>query len=52
MSKLDYTAEPKVECSDNDPNDATFIRVTTTIGGHDVVEEYVACKRYPLSAGF
>jgi hypothetical protein len=25
---------------------------TTTIGGHDAVEEYVACKIYPLAASF
>jgi hypothetical protein len=38
MSELDYAIEPEVECSNNDPN--------------DVVEEYVACKMYPLALGF
>jgi hypothetical protein len=52
MSELDYTIEPKVECPDNDPNDAAFVRVTTTIRGRDAVEEYVACKIYPLAASF
>jgi hypothetical protein len=52
MSELDYAIEPEVECPDNDPNDIAFIRATTTIGGCDVVEEYTACKIYPLSASF
>jgi hypothetical protein len=52
MSELDYTIEPEVECPDSDPNDAAFVRATTTIGCHDVVEEYVACKIYPFAANF
>jgi hypothetical protein len=52
MSELDYAVEPEVECSDDDPNDVAFIRVTTTIGGRDAVEEHLACKMYPLAAGF
>jgi hypothetical protein len=44
--------EPEVECPDNDPSDAAFVRATTTIGGSDAVEEYVACKTYPLAANF
>jgi hypothetical protein len=52
MSELDYAVEPKVECPDNDPNDASFVRATATIGGRDAVEEYVACKMYPLATGF
>jgi hypothetical protein len=50
MSKLDYAVEPKVECLDNDPNDAAFVQATATIGGRDAVEEYVECKMYPLAA--
>jgi hypothetical protein len=52
MGELDYAVEPKVECLNNDPNDVAFIQVTATIGGRDVVEEYVACKIYPLAASF
>jgi hypothetical protein len=52
MSELDYTIEPKVECPDNDPNDAAFVRATATIGGCDAIEEYVTCKMYPLAVGF
>jgi hypothetical protein len=29
-----------------------FVWVTTTIGGRDAVEEYVACKMHPLAASF
>jgi hypothetical protein len=52
MGELDYVVEPEVECLDNDPNDAAFIWVTITIGGCDVVEEYIACKIFPLAASF
>jgi hypothetical protein len=52
MSELDYAIEPEVECLDNVPNDVAFVRATTTIGGCDAVEEYIACKIYPLAASF
>jgi hypothetical protein len=52
MSALDYTVEPEIECPDDDQNDATFIRVTTTIGSRDTVEEFVACKMFPLASDF
>jgi hypothetical protein len=52
MSELDYTVELEVECSDNDPSDVSFLQATTTIGGHDVVDEYVAWKIYLLVASF
>jgi hypothetical protein len=52
MSELDYAVEPKVECPDNDPNDVAFVRATTTIRGCDAIEEFVACKMYPLAAYF
>jgi hypothetical protein len=52
MSVLDYTVEPEVECPDDDLNDVAFIQATTTIGGRDVVEEFVACKMFPLASGF
>jgi hypothetical protein len=52
IDELDYTVEPEVECPDNDPSDAAVVQATTTIGGHDDVEEYVACNVYPLAASF
>jgi hypothetical protein len=52
MSESDYAIEPDIECSNNDPIDVAFVRATATIGGHDAVKEYVACKMYPLAPGF
>jgi hypothetical protein len=52
MGELDYALESEVECMNNDPNDVAFVRATATIRGRDVVEEYVACKIYPLAASF
>jgi hypothetical protein len=52
MRKLDYAVEPKVECPDNNPNDAAFVWAIATISDHDDVKEYVVCKTYPLAAGF
>jgi hypothetical protein len=52
MSVLDYMVEPKVECSFDDPNNVAFVQATTTIGGRDAVEEFVACKMFPRDFGF
>jgi hypothetical protein len=52
MSALDYIVEPEVESPDDDVNDAVFIWATATIGGCDVVEEFLACKMYPLASSF
>jgi hypothetical protein len=52
MSELDYAIEPEVECPNNDPDHAAFIRATATIRLHDAIEEFVACKMYLLAAGF
>jgi hypothetical protein len=49
MSELDYAVEPEVECSDDNPNDAAFVRAMTTIEGRDAVEECAAWKMYPLA---
>jgi hypothetical protein len=48
MGELDYAVEPEVQCPDDDPNDAAFVRATATFEGRDAIEEYVACKTYPL----
>jgi hypothetical protein len=52
MHELDYFVDPEIDCPNGDTIDATFIRATATIGGHDAIEEYVACKMYPLAIGF
>jgi hypothetical protein len=52
MITLDYVVKSEVECPDDDPIDVAFVRTTATIGGWDVVKEFVACKMYPLAFGF
>jgi hypothetical protein len=52
MSALDYTVEPEVECLDSDMSDAAFVHATTTIGGHDAVQEFFVCWMYPLASSF
>jgi hypothetical protein len=52
MSVLDYTVEPEVECLDSNANNTTFVRATATIRGRDVVEEFLACKMYPLATSY
>jgi hypothetical protein len=52
MGELDYVVDPEVECLDNDPNDTTFVRATVIIEGRDAIEEYTACKIFPLAASF
>jgi hypothetical protein len=52
MSALDYVVEPKLDCPNDDANDVAFIRATNTIGSREVVEEFVACKMYPLASSF
>jgi hypothetical protein len=52
MGELDYAIELEVECLDNDPNDAAFVRSTVTIDGRDAIEEYTACKIFPVAASF
>jgi hypothetical protein len=52
LRELDFAVEPEVECPNDDPNDVGFVRATTTIRGRDSIEEYVACKIYPLAMGF
>jgi hypothetical protein len=52
MTPLDYATEPSFECIDNESSDTVFIRVVGFIGGRDAVEEYLACRMFPLSANF
>jgi hypothetical protein len=41
-----------VDCGDNDAGDDAFITATRSISGRDVVEKYMACRLFPLSACF
>jgi hypothetical protein len=50
MSSLDYLTEPVHNCPEDDVNDKAFVHATTTIGGRDAVEEFLAYKMWPLSS--
>jgi hypothetical protein len=52
MSALDYLTEPTITCPDTDANDDDFVRATSMIGDHVVVEEFRACGMHLLSANF
>jgi hypothetical protein len=52
MTGLDFVTEPLFECPDEDAGDAAFVKATRTIGGRDVVEEYMVCGLFPLSVSF
>jgi hypothetical protein len=50
MSALDFSTDPSFECADDDTGDLTFVHSTSLIGGQDIVEEYLTCILFPLSA--
>jgi hypothetical protein len=52
MAPLDFSTEPSFECGDDDSGDLVFIHTTSLIGGWDTVEEYLACRIFPLLASF
>jgi hypothetical protein len=52
MTRLDFAMAPSCQCSDDDAADMAFVKATHTIGGRDVVEEYMSCGPFPLSASF
>jgi hypothetical protein len=52
MSVLGYQVEPLVYIPDTNSNDVAFVQAVKMIRGHDVVEEFLACGLYPLSASF
>jgi hypothetical protein len=43
MTRLNYLTEVPSSCDLEDGNFAAFIELTSIIGGHDVVEEFLAC---------
>jgi hypothetical protein len=50
LCALDFQTKPPVDCPDHDSRDAGFVKVASSIGGRDAVEEYLACGISPLSA--
>jgi hypothetical protein len=52
MTALDFAMEPPFECTDDDAGDVGFIRATCSIGGWNIIKEYMACVLFPLSTDF
>jgi hypothetical protein len=52
MIPLDYSMEVTFECGPRDANVATFTEAASIIGGHNAVEEFLACGMWPLSKKF
>jgi hypothetical protein len=52
MTRLDFVTEPSFMCPNDEASDMAINKATHTIGGQDVVEEYMACGLFPLSTGF
>jgi hypothetical protein len=52
MTPLDFSTEPPFECTYDDSRDVPFVHTTCLIGAQDAVEEYLACRMFPLSDCF
>jgi hypothetical protein len=48
MNKMNYLAEVPSSCGLEDANIVAFIEATSLIGGHNVVEEFLASGLWPL----
>jgi hypothetical protein len=51
MTKLDNLTDAPFECNPEDMNMAAFAEVASIIGGHNVLEKFLACDIWPLSEG-
>jgi hypothetical protein len=51
MSNLEYLTEPPHNCPVDDSNDKAFVHASMTIGGRDIVKEFIASEIWPLDAG-
>jgi hypothetical protein len=51
MSTLKFHTKPSIENSGEDLSNDAFIWASKSIGGWDVVEEFVSCGVWPLAAG-
>jgi hypothetical protein len=52
MTGLHFATKPPFECPKGDAGDVDFIKATRSIGSSDAIEEYMACKLFPLLASF
>jgi hypothetical protein len=50
MRNLEYLTVPPHNCPEDNSNDNAFVSLTTMIGGHHTVEEFMACEIWPLGA--
>jgi hypothetical protein len=49
---IGLVTDPPSKCTDDDDaGDVAFVRATSSIGGRDAVEEYLAYGLFPLSVG-
>jgi hypothetical protein len=48
----DFSTDPPFDCADDDSSDAAFVRATSLIDGRGTVEQYLACRMFPLLASF
>jgi hypothetical protein len=52
MTRLNHLTEAPSECDPEDTNFAAFVEATSIIGGHDTVQEFLACGLWHLSENF
>jgi hypothetical protein len=52
MMKMNYLMEVPSSCGPEDANNMAFLEVTSLIGGHNVVEEFLASDLWPLGQQF
>jgi hypothetical protein len=52
MKELNYLMEVPSSCGLEDDDFATFVEATSLFGGHDAVEEFLACGLWPLGEQF
>jgi hypothetical protein len=52
MTRLTHLMKAPSECGPEDANFTAFVEATSIIGGHNVVEEFLACGLWPLSENF
>jgi hypothetical protein len=52
MTRLNYLMEAPFDCGPENANFTAFVEVTSIIGGHDAVKEFLASSLWPLSKKF
>jgi hypothetical protein len=51
MTLLEYLTNAPYKCGTDDVNMVAFEEVATIIGGHNTIDEFLACDICPLSDG-